>query len=795
MSASLLLTDWQDTTRLDVVQQSALDALNALLADQSASSDTAFSFSDPHEGVAVTPLLQADMWRRTTSQSSSSTPSTVTADAAAELSPQFLMYQETITHYEHMLAGLLDKVENLSAGSLQVEQRFRSVEEKTNSVRQVCEKLLADHERTLAKANRLESHLKFFAQVQTLTTRTKGLGLTTTSAHQQVWSLDASEEYVGIVRTLEQCLQYSRSHIRFSDARSCLVDFQRLQLKVVGMIRAYIQASLDGVSQNIKKHRLELQAEMEAMRGGGDQLGSSATMFHGGSSVAAFVEVKRVAAQLAPLIREVEARGSTNPTHRKLLVDVYQIYHNQRHSYLFEDANAYLAFLDKTSDLATLARCGCSYLVELCSLETQLFLDFFAWTKHSAAELRNLEAALCMLLYKYLRPRIIHENSVDELAGLFITLSQEAADSSATMRNTQTSSSSSSSSSSPDLVVDELRPVVLRLSQDIQERLAYRAHVYLQEEVLRFRPSSADLAHYKKLLFLSSSSASTDAKVVQQQQQQQHQALQWFPPVSNTLICLAKLYRCLEQNIFQYLANEAVGMCLESLTRATKQVTADEDVQIHQCLFHISHLITLREQIAPFDVDFTIVSEQIDLQYVRKILPDIWRAARQPEGFWSSWRKLGPSKVVQEVKTDSKLQLETDLKGNVNTLALLHTQVLAGPADAFLAHAAGRDPRREGQDAFAAETVAVVKECVQGIDARVAAIRKMYNVYLSDPGTEMVLFRASKASALSRMAKIRSLVELHLAGPEDLEGNPARQEQVQDVYANLQYYEAALNSF
>ena len=42
----------------------------------------------------------------------------------------------------------------------------------------------------------------------------------------------------------------------------------------------------------------------------------------------------------------------------------------------------------------------------------------------------------------------------------------------------------------------------------------------------------------------------------------------WYPPVQQTLMCLSKLYRCVEQRVFAGLAQDAVTSCT-----ATVQVT------------------------------------------------------------------------------------------------------------------------------------------------------------------------------------------------------------------------------
>lgn len=41
--------------------------------------------------------------------------------------------------------------------------------------------------------------------------------------------------------------------------------------------------------------------------------------------------------------------------------------------------------------------------------------------------------------------------------------------------------------------------VANQLLQDVQERLVFRAHLYLQSDILNYKPSSGDLAYPEKL--------------------------------------------------------------------------------------------------------------------------------------------------------------------------------------------------------------------------------------------------------------------------------------------------------
>lgn len=49
------------------------------------------------------------------------------------------------------------------------------------------------------------------------------------------------------------------------------------------------------------------------------------------------------------------------------------------------------------------------------------------------------------------------------------------------------------------LPLEAFGKVIWQLMQDVQERLVFRAHLYLQSDILNYKPSPGDLAYPEKL--------------------------------------------------------------------------------------------------------------------------------------------------------------------------------------------------------------------------------------------------------------------------------------------------------
>lgn len=50
----------------------------------------------------------------------------------------------------------------------------------------------------------------------------------------------------------------------------------------------------------------------------------------------------------------------------------------------------------------------------------------------------------------------------------------------------------------------------------------------------------------------------------------------WYPTVRRTLVCLSRLYRCIDRPIFQSLSQEALSFCIQSVSSAAQLITTNK---------------------------------------------------------------------------------------------------------------------------------------------------------------------------------------------------------------------------
>jgi hypothetical protein len=111
-------------------------------------------------------------------------------------------------------------------------------------------------------------------------------------------------------------------------------------------------------------------------------------LYRGGSSVRAFVEFRTVGASLSPLIRDIEKRAPSSEQYTELLAACHQCYYQHRHAMLYIDMERYINYLGTRKSLPALTRSACGYLMELCTLEYQLFQQFFSTSDTSSSLLK-----------------------------------------------------------------------------------------------------------------------------------------------------------------------------------------------------------------------------------------------------------------------------------------------------------------------------------------------------------------------------------------------------------------------
>lgn len=313
----------------------------------------------------------------------------------------------------------------------------------------------------------------------------------------------------------------------------------------------------------------------------------------------------------------------------------------------------------------------------------------------------------------------------------------------------------------------------------------FRAHIYLQSDIQQYNPSPGDLAYPDKLKMMEEIALSLQESQTLRRADSRSSMLSinsteveqhfksrtgnspadlhgmWYPTVRRTLVCLSRLYRCVDRPIFQGLSQEALTYCIQSLASASQSISANKS-SVDGKLFEIKHLLILREQIAPFRVDFTMKETSLDFSKVKTAAYELLQKRKQLFALGTNNALLEflleGAPQVKEHLFDSRKDVDRQLKMTCEQYIKDVTRQLVGPILTFIENAqnllkqvAPQQPNpgmilRQTPWAAPQQISSLIQESQRNIKSKLDAIQKAMQLYLSNKDTEFILFRPIRVS-------------------------------------------------
>jgi len=528
--------------------------------------------------------------------------------------------------------------------------KHRFVTEKTRTMREACETLVAEKQALVEYHQQLCEHTQHFAQLETAT------ALVNKPNHARASNSMTEGQLQTSLANIEAAVIYFEGHPDVKDVEAHLSMLRNAVMRSVTALRDSIVSQFQTATKKVNQ---EIHSDMAAKGGAVD---TAITVVH----------FQTLAPQLQPCIAMIESRQAV-PEANGLLMDIHENYMASRETVLYPMAKAYISNL--SSDLPAMLRSACPYLLRICNDELKLLQHFFTTIGPASAThaFRRLLECLWGVLHDVVRPMIIKELSLDMLCEVVDVLKFEVLEDQVRRR-----------AGTSELV----EPIVMRLMQDAQERLIYRTQAHVVDAIGAYYPKPDDLDYPKRM-------EGNDPRDTRS----------YFPTLDITLSLLSKVYQCLERSVFEGIASEAVSLCTASFVSASKTITR-KCGPIDGNLFLIQHLYMLREQIAPFESDFTVDQNDLDLGYLGASLSTM--LSRTSGGSIFSLSANNP--LFSAVRTvhhtlNPKQDLEKELRQACEALILEITKQVAGPIIQFLGKApkVGIKPGTENQVAEAIE--------------------------------------------------------------------------------------------
>ncbi|KAK9505984.1 hypothetical protein O3M35_009933 [Rhynocoris fuscipes] len=670
-------------------------------------------------------------------------------------------YLQHLADQKDECGGLLSQVEKCLSHLKDLSQEYQKVSNKTNSLHQVSEELLADQMKLIGVRDDIKERLNHFKSLDRFTQSLDNASLNVHSTN-----LEASFDQ------LNQHINYHKTHSTFKESYSYLSRYEQCLRRLLSLVKNHISSGLSVAAAQASANSASHYAKFQVAR-----------------------------YNLQPLIAIIEARVSVSPMYESTLAECQETYVNIRQSLIGPSVTKTMEGLVPSStsstalDHCSLMRSACAFLVHLCLDEHRLYKQFFS----TQTEIFNkyLEI-LCTSLYDSTRPLVIHMKHLESLAELCSILKLEMI---------QEQVNNNREALGPFGIVAE------QLLEDVQERLVFRALMYLRTDVAEYKPSPGDLAYPEKLHMMQSIAQSlheqevyaltrsdSRSSLVSSASSRTSQEVSkinnppslptsspadlhgmWYPPVRRTLLCLSRLYRCVERPTFQGISQEALTLCMESVKHASTLISSNKS-PLDGEMFQIKHLLILREQIAPFQVDFTVKEMALDFTKMKNAAYQLLNKRTRLFSLSSSNALLEflleGSPEVREQWLDSRKDVDKGLKASCEAFILHATHHLMPNFLPTLEKSEEWQPKETLKDqAWAKPEVlsSLVQTAINSIKSRLPGLQATMQLYLANRDTEFILYRPIKNNVVGCFTRLTQLLTTggYTADEQTLVGCPS----------------------
>uniref|UniRef100_A0A8D3C4L0 Conserved oligomeric Golgi complex subunit 3 n=1 Tax=Scophthalmus maximus TaxID=52904 RepID=A0A8D3C4L0_SCOMX len=685
-------------------------------------------------------------------------------------SDKYRKTRDDLNCYQEQCDAILKDVSAALEHLNSLKKQYLFVSNKTGTLHEACEQLLKEQSELVDLAESIQQKLSYFNELENINTK---LNSPTLSVN--------SEGFIPMLSKLDDCIEYVSSHPNFKDYPVYLAKFKQCLSKAMHFMKIHIVNTMQNLtSQLTKRDPMGLTNADNAF-----------TLY--------YVKYRAAAPKVRSLIEQIEQRAEKVPEYHQLLDEIHQCYLEQREQLLSPSITSTITDLTNQNgkDHCALVRSGCAFMVHVCQDEHQLFNEFFS---KPTPKLDEMLEKLCLSLYDVLRPLIIHIIHLETLSELCSILKNEMLEDHVQNNAAQ---------------LGAFDAMVKQMLEDVQERLVYRTHIYIQTDITGYNPAPGDLAYPEKLEMMEVQIAQSlkEEQMKQMSQESMFSDVQledpdgrrnsnaglssriqasispadlhgmWYPTVRRTLVCLSKLYRCMDRAVFQGLSQEALSACIQSLLKASDIILKNK-TQIDGQLFLIKHLLIIREQIAPFHTDFAIKEISLDLKKTRDAAFKIFNPKAVPKFFRLNSHNaileflLEGTPEIKEHYIDSKKDVDRHLKFSCEQFIQQQTQIFVGNLEEFLNKVValktmaiqGGPTYSLSQQPWAqpAKINDIVMATYRVMKSKLPSTLQSMSLYLANRDTEFILFKPVRNNIQQVFQRLLALLQEEYNG-EDLQ--------------------------
>lgn len=640
-----------------------------------------------------------------------------------------------------------------------------------------CDRLMTEKARLSSFAGSLHRKLSSFDELEKVMT---DFHLTRAQA--------SGVQLMSLLQRLDECISFINRHPQYVESETYAMKFRQIQAGALATVRSHVHASLRAaVTRASRMKPADHLPDANTITSIEETEPHPVKRLAEGTDTDSLdVQFRATLCDFKTFMVELERRAS-RPEYADLIADCQSLYCEERLNLLTPTVQMRFSEYASRLSLLPLARAGCAYISQVCQAERHLYEHFFPSASTHQQALVSLMDSIGAFLHDVIRPCYLSLSDLHDLAELVGVLQNEVMQ----------------GSHRDDGSVDLLQPFTSRMVADVQERLIFRAQAFMRDEVGSYRPTVDDLDYPAKLQNNTTSTKPRDDVELKQEHEvaqevqtvedsstevraestdvavePESRTLSWYPPLDHTLKCLATLYRCVEEETFSGLAQEAIQMCTEAVQLASRAIARRSSVVDGQ-LFAIKHLLILREQIAPFDSDIMIAVKELDFSHMRgqmrrMLTGELSLFSLTHENALLVIASRGAPRIVESF-VDSKKELEKQLKTVCEAYIMSVTKQIVEPMLSFITKVTAvklsgayegvslREAAFATPDKIADIAARVLKSLNEDLPSCAAHMR----LYLRSPNTREILFKPIKSNIAEAHGQIAALLESHYL-PEDV---------------------------
>ncbi|KAJ8933259.1 hypothetical protein NQ318_017797 [Aromia moschata] len=558
-----------------------------------------------------------------------------------------------------------------------------------------------------------------------------------------------SIECVNILENIDESIHYLNDHLQFKESRIYKMKYESLLNTLLNKIYEYVNNIIIETTKQIVDPDYKNNVSSQNSEDSESLVDSAFSLYYG--------KFQSISTKVKYILSHLEEHEELNDMYKNIISSCQKTYIAQRLPILSVAVSRALNEVKykHRNDHSILFRSCSLFVMKVCQDEAKCFNHFF--TKISD-QFNDYLGTLCQYLYDSLRPSLISINHIEVLSELCGILKEEILNGKIV----------------EDVQLSKYVEVIKQLLQDVEERLVFRANVFFQHDLSGYKPSPGDLAYPEKLEHMEnialelrdkrsdsrSSVVSLDSQEVANINAAQMAHFRsytgnspadlhgmWYPTVKRTLVCLSRLYFCLDRDTFQ----------------------------VDGQLFQIKHLLIIREQIAPFQVDFTAKEMILDFSTVQKAAIDLIHHRNNIFTLGSNNALLeflleGTPKV-KEYLVDSRKEIDKQLKNSCEAFISHVTQLLIGNILHWIEKAQhilkiiqaedvpNQDLTIAGQDfGKPTEVAAIVHEGQKNMKTKIPEVQRAMQLYLANRETEFILFRPIKNNIINAFMQLEHIL-------------------------------------